>query len=64
MKKETEILEKKYVAFDDLYKGKEHIIYFTAPNLSTARKWYANAITLKKWNKIVKENFSVLFQKY
>ena len=59
MKKGIEILQGKnvYVSFDDLYKGKEQIVYFNAPNLSKARKWYANAITLKQWDKIVKENF-------
>lgn len=66
MKKQTENLESKkiYVAFDDLYKGKEQVIYFNAPNLSTARKWYVNAITLEKWNEIVKENFKMTHQKY
>jgi hypothetical protein len=53
-----------YVAFDDLYKGKEHIVYFNAPNLLKARKWYANAITLENWNKIVKQNFTPLMQTY
>ena len=53
-----------YVAFDDLYKGKEQIVYFNAPNLSKARKWYANAITLEQWNKIVKQNFTPLMQTY
>jgi hypothetical protein len=53
-----------YVAFDDLYKGKEQIVYFNAPNLLKARKWYANAITLENWNKIVKQNFTPLMQNY
>jgi hypothetical protein len=53
-----------YVAFDDLYKGKEQIVYFNAPNLLKARKWYANAITLEQWNKIVKQNFNPLTQTY
>lgn len=53
-----------YVAFNDLYKGKEEIVYFNAPNLSKARKWYANAITLEQWNKIVKQNFTPLTQTY
>jgi len=53
-----------YVAFNDLYKGKEEIVYFNAPNLLKARKWYANAITLEQWNKIVKQNFNPLTQSY
>jgi hypothetical protein len=57
-------IKKTYVAFNDLYKGKEEIIYFNAPNLLKARKWYANAITLENWNKIVKQNFTPLMQNY
>jgi hypothetical protein len=53
-----------FVAFNDLYKGKEEIVYFNAPNLLKARKWYANAITLEQWNKIVKQNFNPLTQTY
>ena len=56
--------KKTFVAFNDLYKGKEEIIYFNAPNLLKARKWYANAITLEQWNKIVKQNFNPLTQTY
>ena len=56
--------KKTFVAFNDLYKGKEEIVYFNAPNLSKARKWYANAITLEQWNKIVKQNFNPLTQIY
>jgi hypothetical protein len=53
-----------FVAFNDLYKGKEEIVYFNAPNLLKARKWYANAITLEQWNNIVKQNFTPLTQTY
>ncbi len=56
--------KKVYVAFNDLYKGKEQIVYFNAPNLSKARKWYANAIPVEQWNKIVKQNFTPLTQTY
>lgn len=47
---------KTYVTLD-VKNNKTIIHYFNAPNLKTAKKFYYNAISLNKWQRIIKNTF-------